>query len=150
MAASLVVAALGGLLTLNGTDSRDWGSEIVLHVQEEPEALQAHQVVSRDALAAALSRVHLKLSGDLGEATFLGHCVVGDRMGLHFVVSTPAGRATVIVLPGLEIPKRKAGSTGGYSVAVLPLEEGVVGVVTESPAALPVVEHMVRRSITTL
>jgi hypothetical protein len=145
MAASLVVAVLGGLLVVEGTRSRDWGSEIVLHVQEEPEALQAQQVVSRDALADALSRVHLKLTGDLGEATFLGHCVVGDRMGLHFVVSTPAGRATVIVLPGLEIPRRKAGSTGGYSVAVLPL-----GVVTESPAALPVVEHMVRRSITTL
>jgi hypothetical protein len=150
VAASLLVAVLTVLVSVQPGRGEAWGPAMIAHVIADRGALTARQAVSHEAVASALSHANFRLAGELGETTFLGYCLVGERIGIHLVVNTPEGRATVILLPGAEVRARQRESASGYEAAVLPLDGGIVGLVTDSPETLPAVEALVRRNITRL
>lgn len=147
LAASLAVAALTALVVPRLGGGPDWGEEMIAHVIEDRRALEVRQAVSPATLAETLAHAEVRLVGDLGEATFLGYCIVGGRMGVHLVVNTPYGRATVIVLPGAEVGVPQRRDASGYSALVVPLRAGVLGLVTDAPQALPEVEAYLRRQL---
>jgi hypothetical protein len=144
MAATLLLAVFTAIVSRPGGQSEDWAKAVVAHVIEDRQALEARQSVPPGQVAGALAHVNVRLTGDLGETTFLGYCLVEGRLGIHLVVNTPYGRATVIVLPGGAVRAPDRHSADGFTGIVLPGKGGVTGVVTDSPAALPEVEAYVK------
>ncbi|MBM3395775.1 MAG: hypothetical protein FJY37_14320 [Betaproteobacteria bacterium] len=73
------------------------------------------------------------MKSSVGAVRHLGTCMVNVRLGHHFVVSTPEGEATLILLHGKGKEVASPQTSQGPSVLIIGLLKGRVGMVSKSP-----------------
>lgn len=143
LAASVVVGiALATTMFLRAPGADAVAEAAIDHVLSEPEALQDRQPVSEQELADAFAVNGGQLNAAIGSATHLSRCKLLGSSVSHLVLSTPYGKATVIVIP------QKIGSASseldksGLSAVAVPAGHGSIGIVAGSPKELRGVENM--------
>jgi hypothetical protein len=149
LAFAAVFAAGIALLALGWSLSQvpDWGAEMVAHLVKEPAALEARQQLTPDALSQALAPFGLRAAAPLGDISFLRQCVVADRRVLHLVVTTPFGRATLILLPGETAAPQPDRQLAGHAVRLVPLHGSLLGLILDRVELLPLLEAHVRQGL---
>ena len=122
VAASLVMAVgVGAVLWLAGPRA-SLAADVVAHVIDEPAAWVKPGVpVSAQALEAVLrdSRVHLRPG--VGTVRYARSCLFRGHFVPHFVLESPQGPVTVIVLVHENISTAQAFNEHGYRGVIVPI-----------------------------
>lgn len=149
LAASVLVAvALAFLVARDAPRSADEYARLAIeHVVMEPEA---HTVI-RDADPEAFRTVVQNLGGSVkympGKVRYMRLCPYGNGFAWHIVFETPAGLATLFLVPGSTPPAAQNASVSGWSAAVEPAKHGYYAIVTASGDATSRFVQMLRDSI---
>jgi hypothetical protein len=141
-AATLVIALAGVLAVTVGAGREALADRVIAHVIDEPEVLEAQEVVAPEQLSAAFARYGAKVRAPLGEVRHLGYCLVDGALAQHVVVGTPYGPVTLILVPG-EAARSRPRTKDGFTAVVVPLRGGSLGIVTQSPGRIQPVEEFV-------
>lgn len=155
------LAGFGGVLTLGivGTAGIHLLSgppplahAMIAHVRSEPAIFGLDQVTLdtdvRDAFGAIGGTVGAggDVARSLGRVRFLGTCVIDGRRVQHLLVNTDDGEATLLLVPGDRVDTGVI-SDDGFSAAIIPLQQGSLGVVTRSPDSTAKVRERLRRAM---
>ena len=131
--AATVVLSVAAAVAFRVTDSsNDLAETFAAHVAAEPEVLRASATVESARVELAFSGYGGHVDQPIGEVRYLGRCLVHGVLATHILVQTPYGSATLILLPEHATATRRPLSREGYSVVVVPVPRGSLGIVTET------------------
>jgi hypothetical protein len=133
-AASIVLVVAATVIAFDVTGRRNEPAErFITHVIAEPEVLRDNAVVEPAKFDQAIGRYGGHVKEPLGIVRHLGNCVIDGVVAQHILVQTPYGTATLILIPEHLPASAKPLTLDGYTVAVIPLRDGSLGIVTDSP-----------------
>jgi hypothetical protein len=150
LAASIVLSValgffLSGLLR-NGPDL--YARLAIEHVVMEPESLITVRNADPEAFRAAVQSFGGTLNELPGKVRYIRLCPVEDGFGWHIVFETPDGSlATLILVPGKQMPRLETASAGGWSALARPVRGGYYAIVTPSAAATSSFDKMLRECV---
>ena len=138
LAASVVLALLlaGGAWFLNPKPAL--ADEIAEHVVDEAGSWNKQQVLSPAEINAVLQQAGVRFDSSL-PVVYAMACPFHGRHVPHFVVQTPDGPMTVMLLAHEKVSARTEFSEHGLRGVLLPAGEGSVAVLTRNGAAPDVV-----------
>ena len=147
IAATLVlsVSAFVGYRML--AERNDLAGDFIAHVASEPDMLSMHGSVERVRFDEALDGYGARFEGPIGEIRFLGDCVVNGKLAKHILVQTQYGPATLLLFPQQRVSMSKPMSRDGFAVVILPLANGSMGIVTDTPDHALRVETLVKNRL---
>lgn len=146
--AATVVLSVAALVVFNVTESNnEMADTFVAHIVDEPGSMFANTAVEPAMLVQAFAGFGGQIVEPIGEARFVGKCRVGNVIATHMLVRTPYGDATVILMPEHGKATRRPLNREGYSVVVVPVPKGTVGIVTESAEQASKVESLITKRV---
>lgn len=116
------------------------------HVAEEPHTMQARQTVSQASLSDALSSVGARLSGDIGQVTYLGSCALPGGEGKHLVVNSTFGRFSLILMPR-QATSRNTAEQGMHAAIAKPAARGTYAIVASATPDIVQIEKLLDQNI---
>lgn len=116
------------------------------HVEEEPDTLRARQQVSTQSVSDALATIGARLTGPIGEVTYLGSCALPGGEGKHLVVNSPHGRYSLILMPR-QARARKTAEQGMHAAIAKPAARGTVAIVAGATPDIADIEKLLDRNI---
>jgi hypothetical protein len=122
--------------------ARPLAATVIAHIQKEEEHLMASGSLSRASLRRIFRALGASVHPDLGPVSFAGHCVIGEREGIHLVLNGERGAVTALFLPGRQTTEQRRVSGGGFVGTLVPVAVGVLAVVGQPGEPL---EPIVRR-----
>lgn len=145
MAASLAgLAFVGGGAYLASRDDADALAGITFVVEEEAHAILAAGPADEAELLRVARSMDLRLPTQLGEIRYIGTCPYRGTIAHHVIVTTPQGKATLLLLPEKPVAQRGRAAARGLRSIVLPAGRGSATVITESAHGLERIESMMR------
>jgi hypothetical protein len=144
IAATLVlsVSAFLGYRMLD--ERRDLAGEFIAHVAAEPQHLSETGFVAPARLSAAFAEYGARMDGEIGEPRFMADCVFNGKVAKHILVQTEHGPATLLLLADRRASMSTPLSRDGFSVVIVPLANGSMGIVTETADQASRVESLVK------
>ena len=123
-------------------------NESIKHVQGEPAAMTAHQVVNRGDMEQALARSGATLVADVSTTvSYLHDCPVPGGYGKHIVLQTAQGKVTVITMPNQRVMRKGTLESGGLIAAVMPAGRGSFAIIAPSRVSLAAAEQTLQQYI---
>ncbi|HEX5419763.1 MAG TPA: DUF3379 family protein [Gammaproteobacteria bacterium] len=133
LAAALVLAiGIGAGLWLATPSTSVLASDVVQHVLDEPEALKPGPALAPESVQSLVAQYGIRIDRDIGTISYVRLCPFEGKQVPHFVVESPTGPVTVMLLidehPPHAIEIRKAGffgrivPAGSGSIAILSRE----------------------------
>ncbi|WP_027708137.1 DUF3379 family protein [Zooshikella ganghwensis] len=104
---------------------------MIRHVEDEAGTLAKTELVSMDTFRETLQKVNLQASADYSGITFAGNCIVDGILAAHFVVQTPEGPVTVLLMPNHPFKEPVDYSNKRWHVAMVPMEKGSAAFISE-------------------
>lgn len=148
LAATLVLSAGIGIAWWQATPRHDYAAYAIRHVVDDPHVFSATAEVAPERVRAVLAEFGGEMIEPIGPVRFLGRCPTPDGTGWHFIVDTPMGSATLILIPG---DRRGAGTqhaaSDGRSALARRAGQGYYALVSDSPRALHEIENLVQRRL---
>ena len=117
------------------------------HVEEEPDTLRARQQVSTQSVSDALATIGARLTGDIGEVTYLGSCTLPGGEGRHLVVNSPHGRYSLILMPR-QAKARKTAEQGMHAAIAKPAARGTYAIVAGATPDINNIEKLLDQNVT--
>lgn len=146
--AATLVLSIAAVVSYNVVNTRnDLAYEFIAHVASEPEVFQKAGYIESGRLEQALSQFGVQMDGSIGEVRYLGDCIMDGVLTKHILVQTEHGTATLMLLPDRRISVTKPLTRDGLAVVVVPLGNGSLGIVTDSPEQTARVESLVRSQL---
>jgi hypothetical protein len=143
IAASLAAGVAVGLLVFVTAPREAIAREVIGHVLHEPGAMDRTAPLPAGDLDGVLGPEGLRLRPDAGDVTFASRCVFDGRVVPHFVVRTPQGPVTVLVLPHRSVGRPLRLAEQGFTGVVLPAPRGAIAVVGQGVADIDAVAREV-------
>lgn len=145
MAASLAGLAIVGAGSYLATrDDADALAGIAFVVEEEAHAILAAGPADEAELLRVARSMGLRLPSQLGEIRYIGTCPYRGTIAHHVIVTTPQGKATLLLLPEKPVAQRGRAAARGLRSIVLPAGRGSATVIAESAHGLERIESMMR------
>ena len=120
---------------------------LIAHVVSEPTVLAERSNIEPVRFDRAIAEYGGKVIQSVGVISHLGDCVIDGVVAKHILVETPYGMATLVLIPhrssGLPEPRTK----DGFSVILVPLNRGTLGIITDSPQKARQVESMLMKKV---
>jgi hypothetical protein len=101
-------------------------------IDEEANAILNAKPAEPGALARVAESMRVSLPVQLGEMRYIGTCPFEGSLAHHVVVTTPHGKATLLLLPEKPVSGRQSASARGLHARVLPTDRGCVAVIASS------------------
>jgi hypothetical protein len=131
MAASVLVALVGGVALWSARAPESLAREIGFHLALEPDAWTAPQTISLQDVNALLGPSHVALAADQDQVIFARQCWVHRELAPHLVVRTTEGPVAVIILPGVPVKAPQTFHENGFTGVLLPAPRGSIAVLTQ-------------------
>lgn len=148
LAATVLVAIALAAWQLAPGDAPDAYARLAIeHVVMEPESLTTERNADPEAFRAVVENFGATLKALPGRVRYVRLCPVEQGVGWHVVFETPQGLATLIFVPGKEMPRVGTASTAAWSALARPVRGGYYAIVTASAAATTRFDRMIRQSI---
>ncbi len=148
LAAASMVLALATVMAFNVTSGRKQPADrFIAHVIAEPEVLRESAVVEPVKFDQAIARYGGHVKEPVGIVRHLGNCLIDGVVAQHILVQTPYGAATLILIPERVPASAKPRTRDGYSAVVIPLRDGSLGIVTDSPEKTYEVERLLEKRV---
>jgi len=136
MAASLAAAAIVGAMMWLSRPTESLASEIVTHVEHEPDSWGRTQSVTAAELEAVLRKGRVKMGPGVGKVVYANGCWFRGHFVPHLVISTQDGPVTVIILKAEHVTATRAFNEAGYSGLLLPAHSGSIAILSRTPMEL--------------
>lgn len=133
LAASLLMAVAAGVFWL-GYPRDTLAQDAVTHALGEPESLQwTSAVVSDQEMADVLAQARVSLRSQMGPVSYATVCPFRGHHVPHFVVQTPEGPVTVLLLRD-ETPVKESRpfKEGEFQGVIVPAPQGVLAVLGQN------------------
>lgn len=130
MAAGIVLAIAVGVVLWAVRPGDSLAGDLVAHVAAEPQSWNG-PALPASALAVVLRDAGVRMDMDERPIVFAQSCLFRGRLVPHFVVSTPDGPVTVMILPDERVHGIERFSEGGYSGVLLPAGRGTMAVLVQ-------------------
>ena len=118
---------------------------ITFVVAEEANAILHAPPADRAQLVRVAQAMKLYLPEQLGEIRYVGTCPFEGTIAHHVIVTTPLGKATLLLLPEVAVDSTLTASARGLRARVIPAAVGSVAVVSGSERSLDRIgNYMVR------
>jgi len=144
MAASIAgVAFVGAGAYFATQDDPDALAGINFVVEEEANAILTAKPANPADLVRVTHLMNLTLPSQLGEVRYIGTCPFQGTIAHHLIVTTPQGKATLLLLPDKSVDQRGVASARGLRSLVKPARRGSAAVIAESSRGLERIEQMV-------
>lgn len=150
LAASLTLAVGIGMFYWNGgaVPRADYAQFAIDHVMHEPESFTTHVAVDPAHFKQEIARFGGELRAPLGKVRYLRICPTPEGPGLHVVIDTPNGTATLIIIPNVKRGSRTLNATlDGWNVTAGRAGEGYYALVTDSPRTLMEVDALLKKNV---
>jgi hypothetical protein len=115
-------------------------------IEEEANAILTAKAPQPQDLVRVSLALGLELPPQLGDIRYIGTCPFRGSIAHHLIVTTPQGKATLLLLPELPAQRRGTATSRGLRALVKPAGRGSATVVAESTQGLERIEGMVWRS----
>ncbi len=112
-------------------NSQKLAQQVITHIHEDTHALNTQTDIAKSSIDTMLAPYGGKLTGPIGNVSFLGHCIVGGQTGVHIVLKTPKGLVTVILLPQQSINEPAELVDNDYKGILYPTQKGSIAIVAE-------------------
>lgn len=136
IAASVVLVISIIVLLPKTLDSSLLNQQVINHVNSDTHALNVLMDVPKTAIDTMLASYGGRFNGPIGKVTYLGHCIIGDKTGLHLVLKTRQGLVTVMILPNQIIDSEYSLKTTDYQSLVYPSKKGSIAIIAEHSDSL--------------
>lgn len=148
LVAAFVLSVLAAI-AFNLTSARNEAADrFIAHVIAEPEVLRDTAIVEPAKFDQTMARYGGQVYEPVGVVHHLSDCVIDGVVVQHILVQTPYGTATLILIPKRMQATPKPRTRDGYTVVVIPLRNGSLGIVTDSPEKTRKVEDLLKRRVT--
>jgi hypothetical protein len=125
-----------------------YARQAIEHVAMEPESLRTVNVGDAPALDELLRATGARLKAPLGGVRYVKLCPVeGSGTALHIVFETPAGLATLLIMPGQPLKHVEQAAAAHWTALARPAGRGHYAVVTTSRAAAADADRRVREHL---
>lgn len=147
LAASLAgIAVVGGGTFFALRDDPMALAGIDFVVEEEANAILNAKPANPGDLVQVARSLSLELPRQLGEVRYIGICPFQGTIAHHVIVTTPQGKATLLLLPERPVASRGSASARGLRSIVKPAGAGSVAVISESSRSIERIESMAWRT----
>ena len=116
------------------------------HVEEEPDTLRARQQVAPQAISDALATIGARLTGNIGEVTYLGSCALPGGEGKHLVVNSPHGRFSLILMLR-QAKTRNSVEQGMHTAIAKPAAHGTYAIVASATPDIIQIEKLLDQNV---
>ncbi len=148
LAASVLAALALGAFQFSRKDQPELYARLAIeHVVMEPESFTTVRNADGDAFRAVVHEFGATLKEIPGTIRYIRLCPVEGGHGWHVVFETPAGLATLLLVPGKHLPAAQSASAAGWNALVRPVRGGYYAIVTPSADATSTFERMIRDCI---
>ncbi len=147
--AAVFILTLTGrlLLTAPIIESSQLAQQVITHIHDDTHALNVYMDVPKNSIDTMLASYGGKLSGPIGNVSFLGHCIVGGHTGIHIVLSTPKGLVTVMILPMQAINKPVALVDNDLKGIVYPSQKGSIAIVAKDKLSIKSTRNKINQNL---
>jgi Protein of unknown function (DUF3379) len=135
-AASVAAALVIGATLWLSRPTSSLASEIVAHVEGEPDSWHKTELVSAERLDAVLRKSGVKLGTGMEPVVYASSCWFRGHFVPHVVVTTKHGPVTVMILLHEQVAAAQQFNEDGYSGLLVPASTGSVAVLSRTPVAL--------------
>lgn len=122
-------------------------SRILEHIDDEPEALVASDVIPPATLQSLFTEFGATLTGNLGRVTHATRCPMRLQDGIHLVLKGRHGPVTVLIMPGDRLAGSVQVSSPRASGVIVPTEYGSLAVVGAKAEFVEGLVHRLRRAV---
>ena len=148
--AALIVLSVATVVGLDVTSGRnELADRFIAHVIAEPAVLADNATIEPAKFDQAMARYGGHVKETVGIVHHLGDCVIDGVVVQHILVQTAYGAATLILIPKrMRETTSKPRTKDGYTVVVIPLRNGSLGIVTDSPEKTRKVQDLLKKQVT--
>jgi hypothetical protein len=136
IAASLAAGILIALTLWLSRPAESLATEVITHVEGEPNSWSKTQPVTAERLDAVLRKSGVKLSSGMKPVVYANSCFFRGHFVPHFVVMTADGPVTVMILLNEHVDAAQRFNQDGYTGMLVPAPTGSIAVVSRTPMAL--------------
>lgn len=136
LAASIVGGVAIGSLLWVSNPRESLATELVEHMDHEPEALDSANPADPRRVERVLTRGGIRLRPEIGTVSYANTCPFRGRRVPHLVVQTEAGPVTVMVLGNEKVEAPVRFDEQGYSGTIMPAGPGSIAVMGAAHANL--------------
>lgn len=101
-------------------------------VDEEASAILSAKPADPAQLAQVARTLGVRLPEQLGEIRYIGTCPFDGGIAHHVVVTSPAGKVTLLLLPDRTIAESASASSRGFRSLVRPVKGGSIAIIASS------------------
>ncbi|MCK5697878.1 MAG: DUF3379 family protein [Gammaproteobacteria bacterium] len=150
--ATIFIILLGSKLLFipSGLNSEQLAQQVMTHIYEDTHALnvQVEMGVPKSSIDTMLAPYGGKLKGPIGNVSFLGHCIVGGKTGVHIVLNTPKGLVTIILLPKQPINEVAKLVDNHYQGILYPTKKGSIAIIAEQSQLVTDTQLKIKQNLT--
>ncbi len=147
IAATLVLSFSILLFLPAKNNSQQLSDHIIYHLYEDTRALDVKMDVPKSHIDTMLASYGGKLSAPIGNATFLGHCIVGKHTAIHLVLNTARGAVSVIILPSDAVKAEQQIADNHFQGIIYPSHKGSIAIISESPGPVAKIREKIDHSL---
>lgn len=147
MAASVVLAVLGGVLLWTVRTPDSLAKDLEEHVKRESPAWAHAGVVDPGTIEKVMHNAHLQLVTGQDQVVFARVCLVHGHLVPHLVVRTTQGSISVVVLPDEPASASSSIHEGNVTGVLLPAPRGSIAVLTQQGEISPDVARALKDEV---
>jgi len=147
LAAGVMLAAAVAWNQLQDSPAEHYARLAIEHVLTEPGFLTEVEAGAPAALRTAVEEFGGRINGPIGRIRVVKVCPAGDGRARHIVFETPAGLATLILVPDKRVTSAAKANGKGLSALVQPAPRGHYVIVTDSQTATASVDRLIRNRV---
>lgn len=148
LTAAFVLLLLTAIAINMPSEHNELADRLIAHVVAEPQVLRDRASIEPAKFDQALARYGGQVHQPVGVIHHLGNCLIDGVVAQHILVQTPYGTATLILIPKRMPGTSKLRTKDGYTVVVIPLRNGSLGIVTDSRERTLEVENLLKQRVT--
>ena len=129
------------------SDSSQRISQVLGHIEHEPEALASRDTVAPAALQSLFTQFGATLTGDLGRISHATRCPMRLQDGIHLVLEGRRGPVTVLLMPGDYLARSVQVSASSASGVIVPTHYGSMAVIGTKAEFVEGLVHRVQHAV---
>lgn len=147
LAASVTIAAgIGAAAYWLNKDGPLALAGIVFVVEEEANAILHAKPADEAVLRRVAQQMKIALPAQMGAIRYIGTCPFQGTIAHHVIMTTPQGKATLLLLPDVPVAVKQTASARGLQAFVAPAELGSIAVVAGSERSLERIGSFIGRA----
>ncbi|MBI3530533.1 MAG: DUF3379 family protein [Betaproteobacteria bacterium] len=148
LVAAFVLSVIVAIALNLPSEHNEPADRFIAHVVAEPEVFRDTANFEPAKFDQAMARYGGQIHQPVGSVRHLGDCLIDGVVAQHILVQTPYGTATLILIPKRMSATSKPRTKDGYTVVVIALRNGSLGIVTDSPERTRKVEDLLKQRVT--